>query len=148
MSASQLSQLYDDDLYTWAMRNTELLHQGRFDQIDVAHIAEEIESVGKSERRELENRLIVLLAHLLKWRARPERRGRRWRAMIKEQRRRVAGVLKTNPGLQPLLDEILDEAYQSARLVASRETDLDEAAFPEVCPYAFEDVLADEFWSD
>lgn len=148
MSVSQLSQLYDDDVYTWAMRNAELLRQGRFDQIDVAHIAEEIESVGKSERRELENRLIVLLAHLLKWRAQPERRGRSWRATIKEQRRRVAGVLKTNPGLQPLLDEILDEAYQSARLVASRETDLDEATFPEVCPYAFEDILGDEFWPD
>jgi len=148
MSVSQLTQLYDDDVYTWAMRNAELLRQGRFDQIDVEHIAEEIESVGKSERRELENRLIVLLTHLLKWRSQPGRRGRSWRATIKEQRRRVAGVLRTNPGLRPLLDEILDEAYQSARLVASRETDLDEATFPEVCPYAFEDVLADEFWPD
>ncbi|MCK7515885.1 MAG: DUF29 domain-containing protein [Desulfobacterales bacterium] len=75
MSATELSKLYEEDVYTWAMCNAELLRRGCFDQIDVEHIAEEIESVGKSERRELENRLILLLAHLLKWQYQPERRG-------------------------------------------------------------------------
>jgi len=146
MSTTELSKLYEEDVYTWAMRNAELLRRGCFDQIDVEHIAEEIESVGKSERRELENRLILLLALLLKWQYQPERRGRSWQMTIKEQRRRVTGVLQSNPGLKPLLNEIVDQAYESARLVASRETDLDEASFPEVCLYAFEEVLDNAFW--
>ena len=148
MDVNELSKLYEEDVYTWAMRNAELIRQGRFDEIDVDHVAEEIESVGKSERRELENRLIVLLSHLLKWQYQPERRGRSWLATIKEQRRRVSSVLKTNPSLRPFLDEIIDEAYASARLVAVREAGLDETIFPEVCPFSFEDILNDEFWPD
>ena len=148
MSPTELSKLYEEDVYTWAMRNAELLRQGCFDQIDVEHIAEEIESVGKSEWRELENRLIILLSHLLKWQHQPQRRGRSWHATIKEQRRRVRGVLNNNPGLKPFLNDIVDEAYASACLVASREADLDEAIFPERCLYALEDALDDAFWPD
>ena len=148
MSTTELSKLYEEDVYTWAMRNATLLRQGRFDQIDVEHIAEELESVGKSEQRELENRLIILLSHLLKWQYQPQRRGRSWQATIKEQRRRVTKVLSNNPGLKPFLNEIVDDAYSSACLVASRETDLNEAIFPELCPYGFEDVLDNDFWPD
>ena len=148
MATNELSKLYEEDAYTWAMRNAELIRQGRFDEIDVDHVAEEIESVGKSERRQLENRLIVLLSQLLKWQYQPERRGRSWLATIKEQRRRISSLLKINPGLKPLLDEIIDDAYVSARLVAVREAGLDETTFPEICPFSFEDVLNDTFWPD
>ena len=148
MTVSELKILYEEDVYSWAMRNAELIRQGRFDEIDVDHVAEEIESVGKSERRELENRLIVLLSHLLKWQQQPQRRGRSWTATIREQRRRARSVLMSNPGLQPVLDSITDEAYASARLVASRETDLDETVFAEVCPFALEAILDDSFWPD
>lgn len=148
MSATELSELYEKDVYAWALKNAALLRQRRFDEIDVDHIAEEIESVGKSERQALESHLIVLLSHLLKWQYQPERRSRSWELTIREQRRRVERVFGKNPGLKAVLDETLDEAYDTARLVASRETGLSDALFPEVCPWGFGDILNSDFWPD
>lgn len=151
MAATQLATLYDQDYYTWAMRTAELIRQGRFDEIDTDHLAEEIEDMGKSTQRELVSRLIVLLAHLLKWQYQAEQRpdhGRSWRLTIKEQRRQLAILLRKNPGLKPLVDESVEEAYGTAQLIAARETNLDETVFPERCPFAFEDVIDDDFWPD
>lgn len=151
MSSTQLSTLYDQDFYTWAMRTAELIRQGRFDEIDANHLAEEIEDMGKSTQRELVSRLVVLLAHLLKWQHQPDQRarhGRSWSLTIKEQRRQLAILLRKNPGLTPLLDESVEEAYGTARLVAARESTLDETVFPEVCPFAFEDIADNDFWPD
>jgi hypothetical protein len=151
MATTEPTNLYDQDYYTWAMRTAELIRQGRFDEIDAHHLAEEIEDMGKSTQRELTSRLIVLLAHLLKWQYQPDqhpRHGRSWKLTIKEQRRQLAILLRKNPGLRPLLDESVEEAYGTAVLVAARETNLDETAFPGVCPFAFEDMANDDFWPD
>lgn len=151
MSATERSTLYDQDFYTWAMHTAEMIRQGRFDEIDADHLAEEIEDMGRSTQRELVSQLIVLLAHLLNWQYQPAQRarhGRSWRLTIKEQRRQLAILLRKNPGLKALLDESLEEAYGTARLVAARESTLDEAVFPEVFPYAFEAIMDDEFWPD
>ena len=88
---------YDSDFYTWAQEQAALLRQGLFSNLDVINLIDEIEGMAKSERRELESRLAVLLAHLLKWQYEPERKGRSWRATIKEQRRKVLRVLQQNP---------------------------------------------------
>ncbi len=82
-----MNQTYEEDFYAWALNNADLLRQGRFTEIDVDNIAEELESMGRSERRQLANRLEVLLAHLLKWRYQPARRGNGWRYTISECRR-------------------------------------------------------------
>jgi hypothetical protein len=151
MAETEQQSLYHQDFYTWAMRTAEMLRQGRLDQLDTEHLAEEVEDMGKSTQRELASRLIVLLAHLLKWQYQPDGRdvhGRSWALTVKEQRRRVQLLLDKNPGLKPLADETLTESYGTARLVAARETSLDESAFPEVCPYAFDTALADDFWPD
>lgn len=145
---SFLSGLYDSDVYAWAMKNAELIRQGRFEEIDVDNVAEEIESVGKSERRELESRLTVMLVHLLKWRYQPARRGRSWRLTIQEQRLAAARVLRQNPSLRSASDKVLAEAYESARLIAARETDLDEGIFPEACPFSLEQVFAQDHLPD
>lgn len=105
MSTTELSELYEKDVYAWALKNAELLRQRRFDEIDIDHIAEEIESVGKSERQALESHLIVLLSHLSKWQYQPERRGRSWELTIREQRLRVERVFGKNPGLKAVLEE-------------------------------------------
>lgn len=149
MTAPKTSTLYDRDFYTWAMHTAELIRRGRFDEIDADHLAEEIEDMGKSTQRELVSRLIVLLAHLLKWQHQPrqrDRHGRSWRLTIMEQRRQLDSLLRKNPGLKPLLDESMAEAYGTARLVAARDSTLDESAFPEVCPFGFGDVMAEDFW--
>lgn len=151
MAATQFTTLYERDYYTWAIRTAELIRQGRFDEIDTDHLAEEIEDMGKSTQRELVSRLIILLAHLLKWQYQPEQRlehGRSWRLTIKEQRRQLAILLRKNPGLKPLVDESVKEAYGTARLIAARETNLNETVFPEMCPFAFEDVIDDNFYPD
>ena len=84
-----VKDLYDQDFFEWKVRNAELLRAGRFEEIDVEHIAGEIEDMGKGEQRELESRLVVLLAHLLKWRAQPERRRSSWRPTTNTQRREI-----------------------------------------------------------
>lgn len=135
----------NQDFYGWTQEQAALLRAGRWSEADFAQLAEEIESMGKSEWRELESRLKVLLVHLLKWRFQPSHRGRSWELTIKEQRRAVFHVLKANPSLEPRLDEVLADAYDLAILAAARETGLDEEAFPEQYPWSVEAVLDPEF---
>jgi hypothetical protein len=87
--------LYDRDIIAWANEQARLLRAGHLDRIDIEHIAEEIEDVGKSEQRELASRMAVLLAHLLKWQFQPQRRGRSWQRTIRDQRNGIARRLRT-----------------------------------------------------
>jgi hypothetical protein len=139
---------YERDFHAWAMKNAALLRQRRLAEIDVDNIAEELESMGRSERRELVNRLAVLLTHLLKWRYQPNRRGNSWRYTIREQRRAVFKSLRDNPSLRPQLTEYLSEAYGDALLKAIRQTGLDEGAFSASCPFTLEQLLDDDFWPE
>lgn len=139
---------HESDFHAWTEIQAELLRQGRLAELDTEHLIEELESMGASERRELGNRLAVLLAHLLKWRYQPERRGRSWMLTIKEQRQRARRVLRDNPSLKPRLPALIQDAYLDARVMAERETGLDEGAFPEACPWTGEQVLDDGFRPD
>jgi len=138
--------IHDTDFYTWTQEQSALLKQGRFMDADVEHLIEELESMGISERRELINRLGVLLAHLLKWQYQPERRGNSWKATVKEQRQKVARILRQNPGLKPFTKESLEDAYSDAIQIAVRETGLDEITFPIVSPWRIGQVLDMDFW--
>jgi Domain of unknown function DUF29 len=140
--------LYDLDFYAWANEQASLLRAGRFAEIDVDNIAEEIESMGRSQKSELVNRLAALLAHLLKWRYQPSHRGNSWRLTIEEQRRRLADHLADNPSLNAQIDSALQRAYRLARLQAARETGLGRDAFTDGSPFAFDQIAADDFWPD
>jgi hypothetical protein len=137
---------YDTDFYGWALEQAHLLRAGRLSEADVEHIAEEIESMGRGERRELVNRLAVLLLHLLKWAYQPERRGKSWRLTIEEQRRQLRRHLRDNPSLQANLDEAIADAHGDAVLRAEAETDLPRDVFPWSCPYSFDQIVDDRFW--
>ncbi|CAK0773029.1 DUF29 domain-containing protein [Gammaproteobacteria bacterium] len=137
---------HDTDFFTWTQEQSALLRQGRVMDIDVKNLIDELESMGASERRELTNRLAVLLAHLLKWRYQPERRGNGWKATVKEQRQKVTRVLRQNPGLKSSLEESLEDAYSDAIQIAVRETGMDENVFPMDNPWNIEHVLDNEFW--
>ena len=139
------SNLYDQDLYAWAMTSARLLREGRIDELDRENLAEELESMGKSELRALESRLTVLLAHLLTWQFQPDRRGKSWQRTLVEQRRRIARLLRDSPSLRPRVPMLLPDAYDSALRLAAEETGLDETDFPAVCPYHAEQVLAEDF---
>ncbi|HRJ41462.1 MAG: DUF29 family protein [Caldilineaceae bacterium] len=136
---------YERDFYAWTQNQATLLRSHEFAHLDIDNLSEEIEAMGRSERRQLTNRLEVLLAHLLKWQFQPERRGRSWRSTVSEQRRRIARLLRDNPSLQPDLPLLLADAYQDARHAAADETGLDVTIFPAASPYPLEDVLAAEW---
>jgi hypothetical protein len=140
--------VYESDFYAWATEQAALPRAGRLGEADLARIAEEIESMGKSEKRELVSRLRLLLAHLLKWRFQPAGRSSNWRLTVRERRREVLEVLADNPSLRPLLPAAVASAYATATLTAARETTLDESVFPEACPWTFEEAVSDDFWPD
>jgi hypothetical protein len=140
------SDLYDADFYAWANEQAALLRAGRLDAADIAHIAEEIESMGRGEKRELVNRLNVLLLHLLKWQHQPARRGNSWRLSIANARDQLADHLADNPSLKTRLAEATASAHRYARRDASGETGLPEEAFPADCPWSFEQIMDGKFW--
>ena len=143
------ASLYETDLYAWAIQHAQLLRERRIDELDFEHLAEEIESVGASERRELQNRLEVLLAHLLKLHFLTQLRGqneRGWKATIREQRKRIRQCLKENPSLQPKIVDILIDAYDYAIDTIIKQTNVDENLFPSSCPYELEQILNDDFY--
>lgn len=120
----------NEDYYAWTQETVEKLRQGKLAEVNMEALIEELEEMASSDRNEVENRLIVLLMHLLKWQYQPERRSRSWQLTIKEQRQRIARRLMKSPSLKPKLEETIQEVYSSAVTIAARETDLDEDAFP------------------
>jgi hypothetical protein len=136
---------YDEDFLRWTEETASALREGRFDGLDWEHIAEEIESLGASERRALESRLTVLLQYLLKWQHQPGHRSNGWRATILEQRLRIDRLLNDMPSLRPELDGNIAENYPVARLAASGETGFPETAFPKECPYTIKQILDRDF---
>jgi hypothetical protein len=141
-------QTYDQDVVAWANEQARLLRAGRFDLLDIEHIAEEIEDVGKSEQRELSSRMAVLLAHLLKWKFQQERQCASWKITIRIQRKDIDYVLKKTPSLRPKLadPEWLENVWGNALLVAIQETGMSN--FPDTCPWAMDDILRNEWMPD
>jgi hypothetical protein len=138
---------YEQDFQAWALENATLLHQGKLADIDVLHIAEELEGMGASERRELQSRLQVLVCHLLKHQYQPERRGKNWLLTIGHQRDAIDRLLKQSPSLRPLLDnaEEIADIYAKAIRDTVIETELDHHLFPSRCPYAIDQLLDGDF---
>ena len=139
---------YERDFYAWANEQAALLRAGQLDAADIEHIALEIESMGKTEKRELANRLAVLLLHLLKWQYQPKRRGASWQATIRVQRRDLTIHLADNPSLKARLPEAIDQAYGNAVIEAAAETNCPEETFPQACPWSFEQIMDELFWPD
>ena len=151
---SHLYELYQENYTAWAEKTAELLKTGQFSELDIEHLLEELASMGASEYNELESRLTILIAHLLKWQFQyqqlsdkwKEFDGRSWRSTIIEQRTRIAKRLRKSPGLKANLPEVLLEAYEDALELAIKETRLPAATFPSECPYTIEQLLNDDFY--
>jgi hypothetical protein len=138
-----MSNLYKQDFYQWTVEQANLLRAGALSQLDIENLIEEVESMGRSEKRELVNRLTVLITHLLKWDFQPELRGRSWELTIREQRLRISKHLKDNPSLKHKLNECVYDAFELALFEAMKETGLPESAFPETCPYTIEQIMGE-----
>ena len=139
---------YEHDFYGWIQSQVALLQTRQFEQVDLEHLIEDLQIMGARERRELVNRLCVLLMHLLKWQYEPERRGKSWVNTIREQRRMIPKHLKDNPSLKGVFQELWLEAYDDARKEAALETSLPLQLFPNECLWTFEQVIDHEFWPE
>ncbi len=139
---------YDTDFYGWTQEQAALLKAGRLSELDIDNLLEEVETMGRSEKRELDSRLTVLLAHLLKWQFQPIRRGRSWQLTIEGQRINFSETLDDNPSLKPKLDTILNKAYAKAIIKVSQETGFDKKTFPDACPWMLSEILDDNFYPD
>ena len=137
--------LYESDFYHWTVDQVRSLRLGKLDSLDLEHLAEEIESLGNQQRSELENRLAILLGHLLKWDLQPDLRGKSWRSPIREQRRQIQKLITKNPSLKYYLDEAMSEGYESALDLVVRETPFDYKELPQVCPYAIAQIFDNNF---
>ena len=139
------SNLYETDFYAWTLEQSKLLQISNFKGLDIVNLVEEIESLGKQQRQELENRLAILLGHLLKWDYQPERRSKSWKATIREQRRAIQRLMQANPSLKPYLEEAIAYAYQSGTDLVVRETPLDDQDLPADCQYTPEQIFDPNF---
>lgn len=140
--------LYETDYYQWIQTTLEKMRDGDYENLDWENLIEEIEDMGKSERRRLENNLVVILLHLLKWDYQRDKRSGSWKSSILEHRRRICKALKDSPSLKPYLEQVWDECYADALKQASAETGIPEENFPSSCPYTILQVLDAKFIPD
>ncbi len=148
------SNLYEQDFNAWINAQIHLLKQGKISELDVTHLITELEDMGKSQRRELESRFMILLAHLLKWQFQlnqlnsqfKEFEGKSWRKTIIEQRAQILYLLDDMPSLKRELETAILKVYPQAVLFAVEETGLKKTVFPENCPYTTEQLLDKQFY--
>jgi hypothetical protein len=139
---------YNADFYGWTVEQAGLLKLGQLQNVDLENLIEELEAMGRSEKRALESRIIVLLTHLLKWQYQPARRGKSWELTIKGQRANCQDVLEDNPSLKSKLSELFVRSYNRATIEAAKETGLDENHFPTECPYSIAQLFDNNYYPD
>jgi Domain of unknown function DUF29 len=137
--------LYDSDYFLWSEHQAALLRQGKLTLLDIENLAEEIESLGKSDRRALMSQVSRLLVHLLKWQFQAERRSASWEKSIRSARRSISRILEDSPSLRDAMTARLMKEYDLARRDATRETGLAESEFPDLIPYSNAQILDEEF---
>jgi hypothetical protein len=143
-----MADLYETDFYAWANQQPRLIREGRLGDADLQNIAEELESLGRSEKRQLVSRWGILLLHLLKWQFQPGFRGASSKVSIQNVRDDLAEHLADNPSLRTAVPEAIEAAYRRARRLAGVATGLPEQIFPPDCPWSDEQVMDQDFWPD
>ena len=139
---------YDQDYYLWFADQARLLRAGQWQQIDVEHLSEELEDMGKREKRALRSRTVILLAHLLKYAYQPGHRSPSWIGTIREQRKQLQELMLDSPSLKPRFAEDVEDSYLSAALLAAGETGLPETRLPATCPFSAEQLLDEGYWPE
>lgn len=144
------NSLYERDFYAWVYQQATLLKQSKFAEADLYNIVEELETLGRSEKRSLNSRLEVLIQHLLKWQFQPDMNGTSWNSTIIEQRERLNELLKDSPSLKPKLREcvFLEKAWNVAVKKAVAETGLSKSTFPSTPIWSVEQILDENFYPE
>ena len=145
LQVNSLSTLYDEDFMLWLENNINLLKNGKFNQLDLENLIEELESMGKSDKRALRSNLTILLMHLLKYKYQRNKRSNSWERTIGEHRDRLQDALIYSPSLNRFFDDVFHQCYQKARKNAAKETKLSLSVFPPECPFTQIEVLTEDF---
>jgi hypothetical protein len=140
--------LYERDFYLWLEQQAARLRERRLDQLDIANLLEEIEDMGRSEKRALEGNLVVLLTHLLKYRFQPDQRSSSWLGSIVEHRRRLRKLLRESPSLLPVARRIFSECYGDSCEQAAADSGRSPDTFPAEPPFTLEQVLDRKYLPD
>ena len=140
--------LYERDFCLWLKQQAALLREGRFDELDLANLIEEIEAMARHDKKAIKSNLVVLLTHLLKHQFQPEQRSSSWRGSIVEHRQRLRDDFEESPSLRPYAAAVFTRAYADARERASAETGLPPRSFPKSSPYTLEQTLDPTFLPD
>ncbi|KJR43903.1 protein of unknown function DUF29 [Candidatus Magnetoovum chiemensis] len=139
-TAAKEQSLYETDFYAWSLKTAELIRQGRLNELDLENIAEEIEDLGRNNKRELANRLAVLIMHLLKWQFQSNKRSDSWVSTIVTQRREIRNLLEDSPSLKYNIEDTIEKAFKDARVDFEDETGIPKKTLPETCPYTWEQL--------
>jgi len=139
------ASLYDEDFAVWTAETARLLRAGRFDEVDIEHVAEEIEDMGKRDKRELHSRLTVLILHLLKWKWQPEKKSASWGSAIVTQRAELRRLFRQSPSLKAEVQDAVEDVYSDAMEGATVETGLPARTFPRKCPFTPDQILDRDF---
>ena len=142
-----LDTTYESDFYQWTQQQADLLRKGALSDLDVEHLIEEIDSMGRRDKSALRSYLLNVAMHLLKWQYQPERRGMSWRLSIENGRDQIAWQIKDSPSLRLQLAELLADVYPSAQRNAAGETGLPLTTFPKTCSLTVEQITGD-WWPE
>jgi hypothetical protein len=142
------SAKYDRDFYAWANEQAALLRAGKLSQADAENIAEELERLGRTEKRELVSRLTALISLLLKARSPSAKRTPSVKDAIASARGQLLEHLEENPSLRDKAPEALASAFRNARRTAVEEAGADDGGLPVSCPWSFERMMDEGFWPD
>jgi len=145
MTNTPVTNLYEQDFYLWLEATAALLKARKFEKLDVENLVEEIECMGRSEKKSVESNLEVILVHLLKYKYQPNKRSNSWRVTLLEHRRRLSRDFRTSPSLKRYFLETFAYCYQGARKLASVETEMAITTFPQESPFTPEQVLDEDF---
>ena len=145
MSAMTLHETYYKDLYLWGIEQIKLLKEKRFDELDIEHLIEEMEDMGRSQQHAIYSHQVNLIMHLLKWQYQSSIQSNSWRASIRNARIAMAKLIKENPSLHSIPLKELHDAYAHARKIAADETELILKTFPIDCPYTVEQILNEDW---
>ncbi len=132
---------YDEDFAAWVQSQAVLLREHRFDELDIANLVEEVESVGRSEFRAFVSAVELIILHMMKWDYQPERQGRSWRVTIMTQRRVVSRLLKENPSFKARIAEAIEDAYGVVPALVEQATTIPAERLPQTCPYNWDDIM-------
>ena len=144
-----INTLYEQDFQSWINQQITFLNEKKISALDIPHLVEELEAMAKKDRNELVNRLVILIAHLLKWQHQANRQGKSWRVTIDEQRDQiVAGLLEESPSLKPYLKDAIEKSYPRAVKLAAKETGYALSDFPKKCDYSSDELLDEHYYPE